>query len=116
MNFHLYQIAITIIAAVMIYQGISRYVKGKGGQTILKLGVRIAVWGGMALIAIFPKFTNILAGTIGIEGNMHAVILTGFIFVFLMLFKLLSAIEKLEQQLSEVTRNDSLKDIKKLTD
>jgi hypothetical protein len=113
MSFHLYQIVVFIIAAVMIYKGIENYIKGKNNQTTIKLLTRIIVWGGMALIAIFPNFTNLLAGAIGMQGNINAVILTGFIFVFLMIFKLLSAIERLEQSLSEVTRNDALKEINK---
>lgn len=95
----------------MIYQGITRYIKGKSGQTILKVAVRIIVWGGMATIALFPSFTNTFADLIGIEGNINAVVLTGFILVFLMIFKLLSAIERIEQELSIITRNDSLKSI-----
>ncbi len=95
----------------MIYQGIKKYIQRKKGQTFLKLSVRIAVWGSMALIAVFPKFTVFLAHIIGIEGNINAVILTGFILIFLMIFKLLSAIEKLEQNISELTRKDSLKEI-----
>jgi hypothetical protein len=67
----------------------------------------------MALIATFPKITNSIAEIIGIEGNINAVILIGFLLVFLMIFKLLSAIERLEQQISEVTRTESLKKIKK---
>ena len=35
---------------------------------------------------------------------MNAVILTGFVMVFLIIFKLLSAIEKMEQNVSELTR------------
>lgn len=96
----------------MIYQGIARYIKGKSGQTFLKVLIRIIVWGGMAMIAVFPSFTNVLAKTIGMEGNINAIILTGFILIFLMIFKLLSAVERLEQNLSEVTRNDALKNIK----
>ena len=37
-------------------------------------------------------------------------IVTGFLFVFLIIFKLLSAIEKLEQNVSELTRRDSLRE------
>lgn len=111
MKLHLYQIIISTISAIMIYQGVISYIKGKSGQTFLKVFVRIAVWGGMALIALFPTFTNILADAIGIEGNINAVILTGFILVFLMIFKLLSAIERLEQSLSEITRKDALQNI-----
>lgn len=111
MNIHIYQIIVTVIAAVMIYQGIMRYIKGKTGQTFFKLIIRLAVWGGMALIALFPAFTNTLAKVIGLQGNINAVILTGFILIFLIIFKLLSAIEKLEQQMTEITRKESLKEI-----
>lgn len=97
----------------MIYQGISNYIKGKNGQTIYKLLLRIIIWGGMSLIAMIPNILNILAKTLGIIDNINAVILTGFLLVFLMIFKLLSAIEKLEQQLSEITRKEALKEIKK---
>ena len=109
MKFHIYQIAISIISAIMIYKGIASYIKGETGQTFLKVSVRVIVWGGMALIAVFPEFTRIVAKIIGIEGNINAVILTGFLLIFLMIFKLLSAIEKLEQQMTEVVRKESLK-------
>ncbi|MGI6103803.1 MAG: DUF2304 family protein [Patescibacteria group bacterium] len=112
MRFHIYQVVISVISAIMIYQGVTNYIKGKNNPTLLKLLARIAVWGSMALITIFPNISNVAAKIIGIEGNINAVILIGFIFVFLMMFKLLSAIEKLEQQLSEVTRSETLKEIK----
>lgn len=103
-----YQIIILIIAIAMIYQGLSNFFKGKNHQTIIKVGVRLIVWGGMAAIAILPSLTNTLAELIGIEGNINAVILTGFILVFLIIFKLLSAIESLEQQMTMLIREDTL--------
>ena len=111
MQIHIYQILVSAIAVLMIYQGISNFIKGKKSQSFLKVSARIIIWGGMALIAIFPELTNIIANLIGMQGNVNAVILTGFIFVFLLIFKLLNAIEKLEQNISELTRKDSLKDL-----
>ena len=114
MNFsslQLYQVVILILAGFMLYQGVSNFLKGKDHQTILKLATRLIVWGGMVTIVLFPDFSNILADIIGIQGNVNAVILTGFILVFLMIFKLLSAIERLEQQITVLTRNDALSDI-----
>ena len=113
MNFplHFYQIAIIFIAAVMIFQGAMNFLKGKNNQTILKLLIRVIVWGGMAVVATYPNLTNTVAELIGMQGNINAVILTGFILVFLMIFKLLSAIERLEQQMTELTRKESLKEI-----
>jgi hypothetical protein len=112
MSIHLYQIIIVIVATLMIYQGIAKYIRGINNQTISKLAIRVIVWGGMALIAIFPDFTTLLAKVIGLQGNLNAVILTGFILVFLIIFKLLSAIERLEQNISELTRKESLGEIK----
>jgi hypothetical protein len=110
---HIYQVIVTAVSAIMIYQGVDSFARGKANQTFLKLFVRIVVWGGMALIAIFPNFSNILAKFIGLQGNVNAVILTGFILIFLIIFKLLSAIERLEQKISEVIREETLEDLKK---
>ena len=109
-NIHLYQVVVVVISSIMLFLGIKDFVKREAGQTLLKLVVRLAVWGGMAVIAIYPNFTYSLSRIIGIEDNITAVIVTGFLFVFLIIFKLLSAIEKLEQNVSELTRRDSLRE------
>lgn len=108
MKIHLYQIAILCISSVMLYQGGREFFKRETGQTFLKFVVRLIVWGGMGLISIYPNSTIIFAKMIGIEGNINAVILTGFLLVFLLIFKLLSAIEKIEQNISELTRKEAL--------
>lgn len=109
MSFALYQIVIAILALFMIGQGVKNFIKHESGQTFIKLAVRIIVWGGMAVIAIWPNLSNDVALWIGISGNINAVILVGFILVFLMIFKLLSAIERLEQQFTTLTRQEALK-------
>lgn len=93
---------------MMLFQGIKDFLKRETGQTFLKLAVRLIVWGGMALVAVYPNSTMLFAKFIGIEGNINAVILTGFLLVFLLIFKLLSAIEKIEQNISELTRKEAL--------
>jgi hypothetical protein len=108
MRIHIYQVVIVGISSVMLFQGFKEFFKREAGQTFLKLAVRIIVWGGMALVAIYPDVTIVIAKFIGIEGNINAVILTGFLLVFLIIFKLLSAIEKIEQNISELTRRETL--------
>ncbi len=115
-NIHLYQVVVVGISAIMIYQGIKGFVRRESGKTILKLFVRIVVWVGMALVALFPSFTEILARIIGLEGNINAVILTGFLLVFVIIFKLISIIEKMEQNISKLTRNEAIKDFKDQND
>lgn len=111
MPLHLYQVVVLIVSVIMTYQGVRNFIKGKGGQTFFKLFIRIIVWGGMALVAIFPSLTDVLARLIGLQGNINAVILTGFLLIFLMIFKLLSAIERLEQNISEITRKEAIDEI-----
>ena len=108
MELHLYQIMILGISSVMLFQGIKEFVKRESGQTFLKLGVRLSVWGGLALLAVYPNSTMLVARFLGIEDNINAAVLIGFLLVFLIIFKLLSAIEKIEQNVSELTRRDSL--------
>lgn len=111
MKIHLYQIAIVAISAVMLFQGVKDFVKRETGQTFLKLGIRLLVWGGMAAIAIYPDITWALARVLGIVDNINAAIMIGFLLIFLIIFKLLSAIEKIEQNVSELTRKDTLQDL-----
>lgn len=111
MHFALYQIIIVTFAVIMLAQGLKNFFSGKSSQTFLKLLTRIVVWGGMATVVTFPHVSNTIAKLIGIEGNINAVILAGFLLVFLMVFKLLSAIERLEQQITTLTRQESLKDL-----
>lgn len=108
MKIHFYQVIMVGVSSVMLFAGVREYLKREAGQTLLKLFVRIIVWGGMGIVAIFPNSTIIIAKLLGIEDNMNAVMLTGFLLVFLLIFKLLSAIEKIEQNISELTRKEAL--------
>src|SRR3990167_9764155 len=103
-----YQIAILGISCLMIFFGLEKFIKRKPGQSVLKLLVRIIVWGGMAGVALFPRFTNYLAEVIGIEGNINAVVLIGFLLVFLIIFKILSVVERIEQDITRITRKEAM--------
>ena len=108
---HLYQLVVAVLAIAMIYQGLIRYIRRESSQTFLKFLVRFVIWGGMIIVTLFPDVTNWFAKVIGLQGNINAVILTGFLFVFLITFKLLSSIERLEKQISILTRQDALENI-----
>ena len=108
MKIQLYQIIVLIISSVMLFKGTREFLKREAGQTVLKFLVRLVVWGGMGAVAIYPNFTRMVARVMGFEENMNAVKIIGFVLVFLIIFKLLSAIEKIEQNISELTRKEAL--------
>lgn len=105
---HLYQVVMVAISSVMLYLGIKEFANRETGQTLLKLAVRVTVWGGMTLIAIYPDATVLIARVLGVVDNFNAVVMMGFLLVFMLIFKLLSAIEKVEQNISELTRKEAL--------
>lgn len=108
MKIQLYQVVVVGISSIMLFQGAKEFFKREVGQTFLKFAVRLIVWGGMGTVAIYPESTEIVARLFGIEDNANAVMITGFLLVFLIIFKLLSAIEKIEQNISELTRKEAL--------
>lgn len=108
MKIQLYQIIVLGISSVMLFIGTKEFLKREAGQTFLKFLVRVIVWGGMAVIAVYPNATEVVARVLGFKENINAVIIIGFLFVFMIIFKLLSAIEKIEQNISEITRREAL--------
>lgn len=97
----------------MIGFSIERFFRGGKTQTPLKLIVRIIVWGGMLAITLSPQLIYSLARQAGLEGEINAVTLTGFLLIFLIIFKLLSVIERIEHQITLLTRQEALKNTNK---
>jgi len=109
MPFKFYQIVVLIVTSVMLAQGITRILTNYSSQSVLKVLVRLIVWLGMLIIAFYPSVTDSIARFIGIEGNINAVILIGFLLIFLIVFRLLSIIERIERDISVLTRKEALK-------
>lgn len=111
MKIQFYQMVVIAISSIMLFQGAKDFFKRESGQTLLKFSARLIVWGGMGVIAVYPNSTIIFARLLGMEDNFNAVVMIGFLMVFLLIFKLLSAIEKIEQNISELTRKEALSNI-----
>ena len=107
----LYQIGLLVLSLAMLVQGIAKFVSRQPRQSFLKLLLRVVVWGGMAALAVMPSLTSRLARVVGLEENTQAVILTGFLLVFLIIFKILSVVERIERDISVLARHDALKSL-----
>lgn len=107
---HFYQLIVVVISSIMLLQGMFRLANNFSRQSILKIGTRIVVWGSMIIIAIFPNITTNVAKFIGMEGNINSIILLGFLLIFVIIFRLMSIIERIEKDISVLTRKEALKD------
>lgn len=107
----MYQIVIPIICAVLILNSFRRFITREKNYSLLKLLLRIVVWGGLAAITLMPEMSVVIAEIIGIQDNINALVLLGFVLVFVTIFKLLNLIEAQERTITKLVREIALKDI-----
>ena len=93
----------------MLTQGIARLVVNFSSQSFLKIVTRLIVWCGMIVIAFFPALTDVIAHFVGLAGNINAVILIGFLLIFLIIFRLMSIIERIEKDITILVQKDTLR-------
>jgi hypothetical protein len=112
-SLQLYQIAVVLVSLTMMVLGFQRFFQRRLQQSFLKLSVRILVWGGLAVLALYPNLADRMAEFIGIGDNISALVVIGFLLTFLMIFKILSIIERVEQDISTLTRRKALDEFEK---
>lgn len=101
---------IACIAAYFVLDRLGRYWKHERTQTFFKLFVTAFVWIPVFIISIFPGIAYSAIKSLGME-NFNSVIFSGFVVVFILIFKLLSIIERLEHNITEIVRKEALKDL-----
>lgn len=108
---YLYQIIIIIIAGYYIVNRIIKFIKKEKSQSVLKLGTTIIIWSSIILVSFFSKTLNSFLNNLGL--GLFSLIFIGFILVFIIIFRLLSIIETLEKNITEIVRKEALKDLNK---
>ncbi len=107
-NLSLYQIIIPLICLYILFRIVKHYRRGVYTPGILILG--IILWGGIALISLFPNFSNEITKITGIKSNVNAVIFLAILILVLLVFRLSLQIEYLKRDITNLVREDSIKD------
>ena len=108
----LYHILLAIVAVVFIANALMKFFRQESGQTLFKLFLTLFVWGAILIFSLLPSLVRTLSEYFGLGSNLNTLIFTGFVFVFIAIFKLLGAIERLERQISELVRKEALRSLK----
>lgn len=111
MNFTVLPIIFSCLAIGMILSRFIRFFRKEPGQTIFKLLMTIAIWGGISYVALFPAHLRFMSRQLGFGENLNTLIFFGFVGLAAIMFRLLSIVEKLERQLTDIIRKNSLKDL-----
>ena len=103
-----------ILAVFMVIDRVLKFTRRESGQTLFKLVSSVLIWGVILAISIYPDFAYFIARKLGMGENLNTLIFFGFVVVFMIIFKILSIIEHIEQQITEVVRTTAIKkEIKK---
>ncbi|MEN9327346.1 MAG: hypothetical protein RI947_154 [Candidatus Parcubacteria bacterium] len=107
-----YQYIIAGISLWFIATRLLRFLRREQSQSLFKFMTFLVIWSTIFLIAVFPRVASYLAALAGLNGDGGMIILLGFIIVFLIIFKLLSVIEHMERNITQIVRRDALRDLK----
>ena len=107
------QIAIAIVSLYFLYSGIRRFFRRERSQTIFKLLMTLVIWMTILLFALFPKLSHLATKTLGFGENLNTLIFIGFIMLFIIVTKLLSIVERIERNVSEIVRKEALSKLEK---
>lgn len=113
MNISLYQIALAGIALYIIIQRLIRFVRREQTQSFYKLLTVIVVWGGIGAVSLFPSIAHFIRIKFGFGENFNTLIFIAFVVLFVLFFKILSIVEKIEHSLTEIVRKEALGKVNK---
>ncbi len=102
------QALLAAFACASFVNGVAKYARKERSQTLFKLVASVIVWGGVAVFSLFPEWAHAISVRAGFGENLNTLIFIGFTIVFVILFKLLSLIERLENNVSEIVRREAL--------
>lgn len=111
MNLSIYQLFLMILAMTFIYINVSNFVSKKNYYSFLKFFLFMGIWGGVLMFSIFPELAHSITEFIGAGENLNTIIFSGFVLIFIIIFKLLSIIERIERDITKIIRENAMEKV-----
>jgi len=108
----LFQLLFAAIAFGFWLNALLKFFRRERSQTIFKFLANSVIWLGIVLFALFPKETHTISADLGFGESLNTFIFIGFVIVFIILFKIINMIERVERNISEIIRKEALTKIK----
>jgi len=111
-DFSFYKIIVILISSYFIVRQLYKFLNREQYQSFIKFIATIIVWGGVIVFISVPGLSHFISEKLGLGKNLNTLIFTGFILVFILIFKLISIIEKVEKNITDIVRKEALREVK----
>lgn len=108
----IFQLIIAGISLGFLVSAWLKFIRREKRQTVFKLLAHNIIWLGILLLTIFPNSTHELSEKLGFGESLNTFIFIGFVIVFMIIFKIITMIERIEREVSEIIRNETLSHLK----
>lgn len=105
----IYQAIVTIISLYFIVDRIKKRIAKEPRQSVVKVLTTIILWSSVIFITLFPNLFDTLSMFVGFDKSGNSIIGIILIFSLILFFKILSIIERIEKNITELVRKESLK-------
>jgi hypothetical protein len=114
MHLSVENVALVLVASLYMIKSVVRFFKREERQTFFKLASYLVIWGSILTFGLYPQVTRTISHRLGFGDNLNTLIFLGFVIVFIALFKLVNAVERLERNISEIVRREALEKLERI--
>lgn len=103
-----YQIFLSVVSFGIILDRTIRFLKREQNQSFLKYITVVCIWGSIGAISLFPQIAHYIRITFGFGDNFNTIIFIAFVILFVLYFRLLSIVERIESNITKIIRKEAL--------
>lgn len=107
------KLIVVLLSLYFIVDRLKKLFVHEARQSLIKVSAVIIVWLGIISFVIFPKDIAHLIEYIGLGKEPFIIVFIVIVVIFLIIFRLLSVIENLERDITQIVRAEALKEITK---
>ncbi len=101
-----YQLILSLIALVFIYSNGKNLLKTRNVKFLLPT----LIFAGILALSLFPSLAHLMSSTLGLGENLNTLIFTGFVIVYIMMFKVFRSVEEIKRDITQIVQKQALKD------
>ena len=114
MRLSIFHVVLVAVSVLFLINGAAKFFRREERQTLVKFLAYLAVWGSILTFGLFPGVSRFVSERLGFGENLNTMIFMGFVAVFVVLFKLINTVERLERNISEIVRREALEKLERI--